>query len=73
MKRLRILISHSHADPIWPDGTFKIKSGIKMLDLSSVPDMVVFFDDKGEKYSLDNFEGKNDIIGILDNMVCILY
>ncbi|WP_341747745.1 TlpA disulfide reductase family protein [Candidatus Tisiphia endosymbiont of Dascillus cervinus] len=40
----------------------QIKSGVKMLDLSSVPDTVVFFDDKGEKYSLDNFEGKTILL-----------
>ncbi len=40
----------------------QIKLGVKMLDLSSVPDTVVFFDDKGEKYSLDNFEGKTILL-----------
>jgi thiol-disulfide isomerase/thioredoxin len=38
------------------------KSGVKMLDSSPVPDTVFFFDDKGEKYSLDNFEGKTILL-----------
>lgn len=40
----------------------QIKLGVKMLDLYTVPDTVVFLDDKGEKYSLDNFEGKTILL-----------
>ncbi|MCC8483974.1 MAG: hypothetical protein LN561_05470, partial [Rickettsia endosymbiont of Labidopullus appendiculatus] len=38
------------------------RSGVKMLDSSPVPDTVFFFDDKGEKFSLDNFEGKTILL-----------
>ncbi len=40
----------------------KVKSSIKMLDGSPVPDTVVFYDDKGEQYSLDKFEGKTILL-----------
>jgi len=36
----------------------KVKSGVKMLDGSLVPDTVIFYDDQGEQHSLDKFEGK---------------
>ncbi len=39
-----------------------IKTGVKMLDLSSVPDSVFFFDEKEEKHSLDKFEGKTILL-----------
>lgn len=35
---------------------------VKMLDLSNVPDSVFFFDEKEEKYSLDQFEGKTILL-----------
>lgn len=42
--------------------TEQIRLGIKKLDLSNVPDSIIFFDDKGEKYSLDKFEGKTILL-----------
>ncbi len=40
----------------------QIKSGVKMLDGYNVPDSVYFFDEKGEKRSLDQFEGKTILL-----------
>lgn len=40
----------------------QIKPGVKILDLSTVPDSIIFFDEKGEKYSLDKFEGKTILL-----------
>jgi thiol-disulfide isomerase/thioredoxin len=40
----------------------QIKSGVKILDGSSAPDSIIFFDDEGNKYSLDKFEGKTILL-----------
>ncbi|XVN42821.1 MAG: TlpA disulfide reductase family protein [Candidatus Rickettsia vulgarisii] len=40
----------------------QIRPGIKKLDLSNVPDSIIFFDEKGEKYSLDKFEGRTILL-----------
>ncbi len=39
-----------------------IKTGVRMLEQVSVPDSVFFFDEKEEKHSLDQFEGKTILL-----------